>query len=181
MALLSERIGAQVKLRREQRGLSLTELARRADLGKGTLSHLESGKGNPTLDTLDALARALGIPLSDLLTPQRDADVAVVRAEPAPDDEFSRQFLARLGGGHSLELWRLHMPPGEVFDGVPHAPGTIEHILLIAGSLEAGPTDAPVALQPGDLVAFGGHVPHRYVAGPDGADVHFVFATPSVG
>lgn len=181
MVTMSEHVGAQIKLRREQRGHSLTELARRADIGKGTLSSLEAGRGNPTLDTLDALARALGIPLTDLLTPTASGDVTHVKAEPVLPQEFSRQFMARLSGGHSLEIWRLHMPANDVFDGVPHAPGTVEHMLLVAGSLRAGPVDSPVDLEPGDLVAFSGDVPHRYIAGPDGAEIHFIFATPAVG
>jgi transcriptional regulator with XRE-family HTH domain len=41
-------------LRRERRrvGASLTDLARRAGIGKSTLSELESGAGNPSLETL---------------------------------------------------------------------------------------------------------------------------------
>ena len=43
---------------RERAGMSLAELAR-AGLAKSTLSQLESGTGNPSLETLWALAMAL--------------------------------------------------------------------------------------------------------------------------
>jgi transcriptional regulator with XRE-family HTH domain len=50
---------------REARGarrLSLSELARRADVDKGTVSRLESGRiTNPTTDTVAKLERALRI------------------------------------------------------------------------------------------------------------------------
>ena len=51
-------------LRRERRrtGLSLSEVARRAGLSKSTLSQLESGAGNPSLETLWALAVTLDVP-----------------------------------------------------------------------------------------------------------------------
>ncbi|MGH3267186.1 MAG: helix-turn-helix domain-containing protein, partial [Trebonia sp.] len=60
-----------MSLRRERAktGLSLTELARRAGIAKSTLSQLESGSGNPSLETLWALANALGVPLSRLIDP----------------------------------------------------------------------------------------------------------------
>ena len=55
-----------MSLRRERAraALSLTELAKRAGIAKSTLSQLESGTGNPSLETLWALGTALGVPLS---------------------------------------------------------------------------------------------------------------------
>lgn len=41
-------VGAQIRRRREQRGMSGSELARRAGLSKATLSQLEAGRSNPT-------------------------------------------------------------------------------------------------------------------------------------
>ena len=51
--------------------LSLTELAKRAGIAKSTLSQLENGTGNPSLETLWALGTALGVPLSRLIDPPR--------------------------------------------------------------------------------------------------------------
>ena len=49
-----------LSLRRERArtGLSLTELAKRAGIAKSTLSQLENGTGNPSLETLWALGRS---------------------------------------------------------------------------------------------------------------------------
>ncbi|MDK6768860.1 helix-turn-helix transcriptional regulator, partial [Klebsiella aerogenes] len=44
---------------RSRTGLSLAEVARRAGIAKSTLSQLESGNGNPSLETLWALCVAL--------------------------------------------------------------------------------------------------------------------------
>lgn len=51
-------------------GLSLAEVARRAGIAKSTLSQLESGNGNPSLETLWSLCVALDIPFAVLLEPQ---------------------------------------------------------------------------------------------------------------
>ena len=45
--------------------LSVLELSRRSGVARNTIAALERGEGNPTVDTLYALADALGVPLSD--------------------------------------------------------------------------------------------------------------------
>ena len=62
-----ELVAASLKRERTRAGLSLTELARRAGIGKSTLSQLESGEGNPSVETLWALSTALGVQFSALL------------------------------------------------------------------------------------------------------------------
>lgn len=57
-----------LKLFRESRGLSLSELARRTDISKGYLSHLENGdSANPSADHVYRLARALGTTMQALM------------------------------------------------------------------------------------------------------------------
>ena len=53
---------------RQARGWNQTDLAARAGLRQGTIANLETGaRDNPTQDTLDKLARALDVPVSELL------------------------------------------------------------------------------------------------------------------
>src|SRR4249919_3245734 len=72
-------------LQRERRrvGLSLAEVARRAGIAKSTLSQLESGTGNPSLETLWAICVALDAPFSRLLDPPRPL-TQVIRADEGP-------------------------------------------------------------------------------------------------
>lgn len=173
-------MGRQIRLRREQRGISGAELARRAGLSKATLSGLESGRSNPTIDTLDAVAVALGIPLADLLVPTADADPQVLRATAASGSP-QQEMLRRVSGGHQIEIWRLRLPRDTRYDGVPHATGTLEHLMVASGSLSAGPTDELVELRAGDLLAFPGDVAHSYRTTSKAADVTVVIASPVIG
>lgn len=59
--------GQQVRAWRIARGWSQLELARRAQMSQGMVSHLESGRRVPTLWDLRQLARPLNIPLAELL------------------------------------------------------------------------------------------------------------------
>ncbi|AQZ61501.1 Transcriptional regulator [[Actinomadura] parvosata subsp. kistnae] len=173
--------GAQIQRRRQQRGMSQAELARRTGLSKATLSQLEAGLGNPTLDTLDAIAVALAIPLTDLLIRHGDPATVHLASTAARESEPTRELLRRISGGHSLEIWRLRLPPDTAVDGVPHAPGTTEHLLVASGSLFAGPADDLRHLRPGDMLAFAGDAAHRYSTGDTPADVTVVIASPVAG
>jgi transcriptional regulator with XRE-family HTH domain len=53
---------------RQERGWGVRELAERAHVPPGYISELENGKkANPGLDVLRRLARALGVPVTELL------------------------------------------------------------------------------------------------------------------
>jgi transcriptional regulator with XRE-family HTH domain len=53
---------------REERGLSQAQLAAKANVTDAYVAQLETGKKtNPSLDVLKRLARALGVPVTELL------------------------------------------------------------------------------------------------------------------
>lgn len=61
-------IGTAVRRNRRRRGLSQGALAKKARLSLNTVVKLELGvNDNPTVKTVDALARALGVRFFDLL------------------------------------------------------------------------------------------------------------------
>jgi transcriptional regulator with XRE-family HTH domain len=62
-------LGRVIKtLRTTKHDLGLRELARKAKVPPGYLAELESGKKtNPSLDVLKRLAKALGVPVTELL------------------------------------------------------------------------------------------------------------------
>ena len=176
---LSAAIAAQVRLRRMQRGLSAAELARQAGLGKATVSALEAGRANPTVDTLDALAVALRVPLTDLLTRGTDPGPLLLRGTPMPDVGPARELLRRIGGGNSVEMWRLRLPPRTQVDGVAHSAGTTEILLVTSGTLTAGPAAELAELGAGDLLAFAGDQAHLYRSGDVPVEVAMLIASPT--
>jgi XRE family aerobic/anaerobic benzoate catabolism transcriptional regulator len=60
-------LGQRVRARRHQRGLSQERLSQNAGLSPRYLSQLESGRGNISVVRLFELARALGVPLDELV------------------------------------------------------------------------------------------------------------------
>lgn len=59
-----ESIRNTILLRRRQLGITQTELARRAGLGKSTLCDIEKGRLIPSVKSLQKIAHALGIPIA---------------------------------------------------------------------------------------------------------------------
>jgi y4mF family transcriptional regulator len=60
-ASLSTEIGRLLRRRRKTLGLAQADLAAQAGVSVHTLSDLESGKGNPSLDVLERLFDYLGL------------------------------------------------------------------------------------------------------------------------
>ena len=61
-------LARKVKRLREKLGLSQEKLARLADASNNTIINIEAGKqDNPTIDTLKRVAKALDIPVEDLI------------------------------------------------------------------------------------------------------------------
>lgn len=63
------KIGVTLKRLREGRALSQLQLAKRAKVAQAYISEMEAGekKKNPGIETLRKLAKALGVPVTDLL------------------------------------------------------------------------------------------------------------------
>jgi transcriptional regulator with XRE-family HTH domain len=163
-----DRIAAAIRRERDRAGISLTELARRSGLAKSTLSQLEAGTGNPSLETLWALGVALGVPFSRLVDPPRPA-VRLIRAGEGPaarsgQADYTATLLASSPPGARRDLYRIEAQPGESRRSEPHMPGTVEHLVIGAGRALAGPLDEPVELGPGDYLSYPGDAPHVFTA-----------------
>ncbi|PXX61776.1 XRE family transcriptional regulator [Nocardia tenerifensis] len=174
-------IGAQIRRMREARGMSAAELARQAGISKATLSTLESGGGNPRIDTLSAIAVALRLPLGDLIVATAPARAVVRHGTPEPD--YSKQeLLQRVGAGVHVEVWRLRIRhAGNRIDSPAHTVGTVEHLHLAKGGLRVGTVDAPSEVSAGDFVVFGADVPHFYEATTDDVEAVLVMTYPVSG
>ncbi len=57
----------KLKALREGKGLSQAVLARKAKITREYVNRLEAGRYDPTVGVLQRLAKALGVPVADLL------------------------------------------------------------------------------------------------------------------
>jgi transcriptional regulator with XRE-family HTH domain len=163
-----EVIAASLRRERGRAGLSLTEVARRAGIAKSTLSQLESGVGNPSLETLWALCVALDAPFSRLIDPPR-LQVQVIRAGDGPtvassQADYRATLLATCPPNARRDIYSVTAEPGNRRLSEPHTPGVVEHVVIGMGRALVGTVDQPVELSPGDYIAYPGDVPHLFQA-----------------
>jgi transcriptional regulator with XRE-family HTH domain len=161
-------IAASLRTERRRAGLSLAEVARRAGIAKSTLSQLESGTGNPSVETLWALGTALDVPFARLVEPSRPR-VQVIRAGEGPtvaseQSDYIATVLASCPPNARRDLYLVRAQPGTPRESDPHMPGVVEHVILAAGRALVGLTDEPVELAPGDYTAYPGDEPHVFKA-----------------
>ncbi|WP_431776571.1 helix-turn-helix domain-containing protein [Streptomyces cucumeris] len=159
-----DRIATSLRRERTRAGLSLSELAKRAGIAKSTLSQLESGTGNPSVETLWALGVALDVPLSALVDPPRPA-VQLIRAGegpsvPSEQADYRATLLSASPPGARRDVYFVQVEPGSARESDPHMPGTVEHLIVGTGRVLAGPEDEPVELAAGDYLSYPGDVPH---------------------
>jgi XRE family transcriptional regulator, regulator of sulfur utilization len=166
---LSGRIGKAVRELRLGQRWSLGELARTSGLSKTILARIERGEGNPSVETLWRVSRALKVPLGTLLSPpSRRPRVRAIRArsgEPLNSESGMGAWLLHAAAEeHRAELFDIELPRGvdQATDG--HLPGTEELIFCVRGRVRVGPYDQEVELGPGDAVWFTADVAHHYAA-----------------
>lgn len=64
---VGRRVGANIKRLRREQGISQEELADRAGMHRTFISQIERAVKNPTIQTLDKIAQALGVPLTEIV------------------------------------------------------------------------------------------------------------------
>ncbi|HZE38512.1 MAG TPA: XRE family transcriptional regulator [Stackebrandtia sp.] len=176
-------LAANLRRLRGDAGISLSELARRSGIAKGTLSQLESGIGNPTIETVFSLSNGLGVPVSSLLNENTDPGVMLVRSgdlEVLSSNAVDLRMLRRMDvAGTVIELYDQRVRPGAVQRSRGH-PGR-EHVAVTTGRLRVGPPESPHELGPGDYLCFPAAAPHDYEAvdGPVTSVLMLEYPSPS--
>src|SRR5215216_2267925 len=96
LSALSILVAREIRAHREARGLSLTAAARRAGLSKTILATIESGAGNPSLDTLARIARALDVSVGTLLAEDDPVRSKLIRRDSGEWISFESGIGGRL-------------------------------------------------------------------------------------
>lgn len=161
-------LARSLRAHRQAAGLSLGALAVKSGLSKASLSTIEAGAGNPSLETLWRLAGALGLPLGSLLGEVEPPRTRLIRAGEgtpvASESGLAGELLLSEGRPHRTEVIVFELPAGADHRSSPHQVGTEELVLCVSGSVEVGPAGAEERLRPGDCLWFPVDCQHRYAS-----------------
>lgn len=158
------RVRRRLRELRTQRGLTLDEVAKRADIDVSTLSRLESGKRRLALDHLPRLATALSVSTDELLREPETEDPRV-RAGSHTANGITFWPLTRSGPAGGLHAFKIRVsprrktPPGElpVHDGQ-------EWLYVMSGQLRLLLGDRDFTIKAGEAVEFSTWTPHWFGA-----------------
>ena len=165
MADICRTLGHSLENLRKARGLTQNDLAKLAKVPRTTLSHIESGAGNPSLRIVATLAIALGVTIEELLQPTQTSCVLVKNqdlARPMGDrgDVVKVSLLPKPVPGVQWE--RLDFKPHGLLPGAPHVKGTREYFACMTGQLLVIVEGEEYSLSAGDVLAFPGDCRHFY-------------------
>lgn len=159
---LERAIGSQVRILRRHNDLSVSDLATAAGISSGMLSKIENGQISPSLSTLQAIAVALSVPLSNLFAAFEDRrDCSFVRSDQGLVIErrgtkvgHVYQLLGHvLRGDVVVEPYMITLRKGaEPYTSFQHA-GT-EFIYMLTGEVVYRHGDQTYHLKPGDSLLF---------------------------
>ncbi|QDG78759.1 helix-turn-helix domain-containing protein [Labrenzia sp. PHM005] len=171
-------IARSIQRERAKAHMSLSALAKEAGLAKSTLSQLEAGQGNPSVETLWAIANALNVPFSFLFETASPDKTLIRSGEGEPVSSESASFCATLLSncppGRRRDLYRTNLSGGSIRKAEAHPAGTVEHVFVAQGQVRVGPLNELETLDAGDYYRFPGDVAHSYEALTDKATVLLV-------
>jgi len=75
-------LGSNIRALRRQQGLTQEQLAERANLHPTYVAKIELGERLPSLESLNSLAQALGVPLSTIVKPLDETESPVIHDSP---------------------------------------------------------------------------------------------------
>jgi transcriptional regulator with XRE-family HTH domain len=177
-------VGERLRAIRLLRRLTLREVAEAAGVSESFVSQLERGRSSASVATLQRLAAAVGIEISDLFTGKGEAGPHVLRNEERQLLEWGhlgRKALLTPKPFHSLEVVAAAFDPGGSTGDEPYTHGDSEELLLVlAGRVHLQLGSELLDLSKGDSVNYRSSTPHRVSnPGDEAAEVLFVISPPS--
>jgi XRE family transcriptional regulator, regulator of sulfur utilization len=180
LLVTTSNVARVIRAHREARGWSLGGLAKQTGLSKTLLSRLESGTGNPSLETLWRLARAFDIALGTLLGENDSPAIQVIRSQDGrlltSESGLSARLVLAEGREHRTEIYEAHLVGASEYVS-SHPPGTEELVFCLEGALEVGPEGLEEELSVGDAIWFPGDRMHRYFS-REGARILSIMSYP---
>jgi transcriptional regulator with XRE-family HTH domain len=168
---ISLRTGRAVKQQREALGFSLRTLAARSGISSSMISDIERGAKSPTVTTVVRLAQALGVSAAALVDGGAGPAprISVLRRDEGAGGEHPARWksLGPAGPGSRIDLLRFQIPPStSLGPAAAHAPGTVEHMHVAAGTVRVTVGEETAELVAGDSCSCRTDVPHE-VENPD--------------
>ncbi|MCP3740684.1 helix-turn-helix domain-containing protein [Rossellomorea sp. BNER] len=176
----AKQVGEALRRIRQERGMSLQELADMTDVSKLTLGNIERGEANPSLAVIWKIANGLSIPISVLLNEHQEVLVSrknkgnkIVSANQA----CSLEPMFDVSHYGSIEIHRAFLEPNSEYSPGAHQLGVVEYVTVMAGELKVKIQNDYYHLYEYDSIKFNADREHAYINPSSSITVlHFVMS-----
>lgn len=170
-------IGEQIRQLRVKKCLSLTEFARRAGISKSMISQIESGKTNPSVETVRQLAAALAVPVFTLFLRGNDSLGMLVKRDQrikisVPDSAATRELLTP-DLQRNMVVLTACLPAGQLSSPDFTTHEGEECVFLLRGTIIIHLPDGDYTMQAGDSFYVSAFQPH-YCSNPGDSESEYL-------
>src|SRR3954465_2381842 len=151
-------VGPRLRKVREERGVTLTDIAERTGISKSTLSRLENGQRRPSLELLLPLAQASRVPLDALVGAPEVADPRI-RLKPRKVNGRTVLPLTRQPNG--VQAWKIVIPTSQSTPK-PRSHDGNEWLYVLSGRMRLIIGDSDIVLGVGEVAEFSTTEPHWF-------------------
>jgi transcriptional regulator with XRE-family HTH domain len=175
---LAKKVGETLRRIRQERRISLQDLADITKVSKLTLGNIERGEANPSLTVIWKIANGLTIPISALLN--ENHEVLVSRKNKgnkvlSANESCTLEPMFDASNYGSLEIHRAFLKPNSEYSPGAHQTGVVEYVTVMAGKLKMKIEDDYYHLYEYDSIKFNGDREHAYINPTESVTVvHFV-------
>lgn len=162
-------LGKKVKKLRKRQNMTLKELSEKTNLSVGFLSQLERGLSTVAIDSLDVIAKALGVDLTYFINPQDDKkDKIVLKSyEQATIEVVNEKFIYQqltsdIKNKSMLPRLVEILPMEETENLMTYPHEGEEFIYVIEGILTLFVNNQKYELYPGDSAYYKSTIPHNW-------------------
>ncbi len=166
MENLNHNIAENLKKIRNEKNLSLTQLAEITGISKSMLGQIEREETNPTISTIWKISTGLKVALTKLIETSLPNKMLITREDILPfyeDEEkvYSYPFF-RNNQGKNFEMMQVFLEPNGKLSSLAHIRGTKEYIIVFNGELSITLDDEVHKILAGQAFQFDADKDHIY-------------------
>ena len=158
-------VSENIKRIRQEKNLSLGDLAKLSDVSKSMLAQIERGKGNPTLSTLWKIANGMQVSFNTLIAQPKLPYKVTKLAEIEPILDMNgglKNYSLFSDIENNFSVYQIEVDKEISWISEAHLHGTAEFVIVIQGTLEIKLEEKTFILKKGENLWFKADVPHSY-------------------
>lgn len=159
-------VATNLKKIREERKLSLDNVAQMTGVSKSMLGQIERGESNPTVTTVWKIANGLKISFTELIKTTQESTVIIQKEniEPLVEDngKYKLYPFFPYESEREFEMYSVEIEKGGYLSADSHGEGTEEFITVFDGELTIRVNNEEFTVKQGDSIRFRADKPHTY-------------------